>query len=89
MNGKGSQTNIFKWIKKYEEKTYNYEKFTNCTELLSEFKNAKISKKNLASEDSRRPLPEILHDNIDFINCSKFYILGSEWSQLFIDFFKP
>jgi len=24
MNDKGSQTNIFKWIKKYEEKKYNY-----------------------------------------------------------------
>ena len=33
--------------------------------------------KNLASEDSRRPLTEILHESIDFQNFSKSYILCS------------
>ena len=31
------------------KKTYNYEKFTTCTELLSEFKNAKKSKNNFGN----------------------------------------
>ena len=31
--------------KKYEEKTYKDEKFITCTELLSEFKNAKKNQK--------------------------------------------
>ena len=35
--------------KKYEEKTYSYEKFTTCTELLSELKNAKKSKYNFGN----------------------------------------
>ena len=33
--------------------------------------------KNLASEDSRRPLTEILNESIYFKNCSKSYILCS------------
>ena len=44
-----------------------------------------IAEKNLASGDSSRPLTEILHESIDFQNCSEPYILGSVWSNLFID----
>ena len=35
--------------KNMRKKTYNYEKFTTCTELLSEFKNAKKSKNNFGN----------------------------------------
>ena len=34
--------------------------------------------KNIKNKDIRRPFPEILHNSIDFQNCSKHYILGSE-----------
>ena len=45
--------------------------------LLAAANLAQITYKNIASEDSRRPLTEILHESIDFQNCSKPYILGS------------
>ena len=40
--------------------------------------------KNLASEDSRRPLPEVLHESINFQNYSNPYILGPVRSEFFI-----
>ena len=38
------------------KKTYNYEKFTTCTELLSEFKNAKKNQKIILGTFSKKLL---------------------------------
>ena len=61
-----------------------FEVDSNVTQLgpghvtaLLQIKKTILTYKNLASEDSRCPLTEILHESIDFQNCSKSYIFCS------------
>ena len=50
------------------KKTYNYEKFTTCTELLSEFKNAKKNQKIILGTFSKY----FLKISIYFVFWKKF-----------------